>query len=101
MLDKNLSKFVKNLTSCYISIEKLIDKSNIRIIDPSPDDRYRDRCDNAGKIEKCMEHGMSAELFVKNDCKAKRNRHQKYDPDQVILQRDHKCCIICKKINIV
>ena len=26
MLDKNLSKFVKNLTSCYISIEKLIDK---------------------------------------------------------------------------
>ena len=26
MLDKNLSKFVKNLTSCYISTEKLIDK---------------------------------------------------------------------------
>jgi hypothetical protein len=26
LIDKNLSKFVKNLTSCYISIEKLIDK---------------------------------------------------------------------------
>ena len=26
MLDKNLSKFVKNLTSYYISTEKLIDK---------------------------------------------------------------------------
>ena len=26
LIDKNLSKFVKNLTSCYISTEKLIDK---------------------------------------------------------------------------
>ena len=26
LIDKNLSKFVKNLTSCYISTEELIDK---------------------------------------------------------------------------